>query len=58
MTLDGIILKGIFENERLKPTIIRTSQGNVQNLAELRQVMNTQLKLNQYSSYSVLSMIK
>ena len=25
MTLDGIILKGIFEHERLKPTIIRTS---------------------------------
>ena len=30
MTLDGIILKGIFEHERLKPTIIRTSHGNVQ----------------------------
>ena len=35
MTLDGIILKGIFEHKRLKPAIIRTSQGNVQNLAEL-----------------------
>ena len=58
MTLDGIILKGIFEHERLKPTVIRTSHGNVQNLAELRQVMNTKLKLNQYSSYSVLSMMK
>ena len=29
MTLDRIILKGIFEYERLKPTIIRTSHGNV-----------------------------
>ena len=58
MTLDGIILKGIFEHERLKPTIIRTSCGNVQNLAELRQVMNTKLKLDQYSSYFVLSMVK
>ena len=46
MTLDGIILKGIFEHERLKPTIIRTNHGNVQNLAELRQVMNTDLKLS------------
>ena len=46
MTLDGIILKGIFEHERLKPAIIRTSCGNVQNLAELKQVMNTELKLN------------
>ena len=46
MTLDGIILKGIFGHERLKPTIIRTCYGNVQNLAELKQVMNTELKLN------------
>ena len=58
MTLDGIILKGIFEYERLKPTIIRTSHGNVQNLAELKQIMNTELKLDQYSSYSELSMVK
>ena len=58
MTLDGIILKEIFEHKRLKPIVIRTSHGNVQNLAELRQVMNTELNLNQYSSYSVLSMIK
>ena len=46
MTLDGNILRGLFEHKRLKPTIIRTSQGNVQNLAELRQIMNTNLKLN------------
>ena len=58
MTLDGIILKGIFEHERLKPTIIRTSCGNVQNSAELRQVMNTELTLDQHSSYFLLSMIK
>ena len=58
MTLDGIILKGVFEHERIKPAIIRTSCGNVQNLAELRQVMNTDLKLDQYSSYFMLSMIK
>ena len=46
MTLDGIILKGIFEHERLKPTVIRKSPGNIQNLAELKQVMNSDLKLN------------
>ena len=50
MMLDGKILRGIFEHERLKPTIIRTNQGNVQNLADLRQIMNTDLKFNQYSS--------
>ena len=49
MTLDGTILKGIFEHERLKPTVIRTNHKNVQNLAELRQIMNTNLKFNQYS---------
>ena len=38
-TSDGRMLKGLFEHERLKPTIIRTSQGNVQNLAQLKQVM-------------------
>ena len=46
MTLDGKILKGIFKHERLKPAIIRTNQGNVQNLADLRLVMNTDLKFN------------
>ena len=46
MTLDGKFLRGLFEHKRLKPAIIRTSQGNVQNLAELRQIMNTNLKLS------------
>ena len=46
MTLDGKILKGIFEHKRLKPTVIRTNQGNVQNLADLRLVLNTDLKFN------------
>ena len=45
-TLDGITLKGIFEHKRLKPTIIRTNHGNVQNLAELRQIINTDLKFD------------
>ena len=45
MTLDGRILRGPFMHERLKPTNIRMSQGNVQNLVQLRQVMNVGLKL-------------
>ena len=36
MTLDGKILRGHFEHERLKPANIRTSQENVQNLAKLK----------------------
>ena len=43
MTLDVNILRGLFKHKRLKPTIISTSQGNVQNLAKLRQIMNTNL---------------
>ena len=41
MTLDGRLLRGLFEHERLKPANIRMSQGNIQNLAQLKQIMNT-----------------
>ena len=40
MTLDGRILRGLFEHKRLKPTNLRTSRGNIQNLAQLKQIMN------------------
>ena len=33
MTLDGKLLRGLFEHERLKPAVIRTNQGNVTNLS-------------------------
>ena len=46
MTLDGIMLRRIFKHERLRPAVNRTSWGNVQKLAELKQVMNTDMKLN------------
>ena len=46
MILDGKILRKLFEHERLKPATIRTKQGNIKNLAKLRQVMNTNLKLH------------
>ena len=45
MTLDSKILKRLFEHERLKPANIRTSQGNVQNIAQLRQPINMGLKV-------------
>ena len=41
MTLDGKLLRGLFEHERIKPAIIRTSEGNVSNLVHLKQVMST-----------------
>ena len=40
MTLDGKILRGLFEFERIKPAIIRTSHGNVNTLAQLKQVLS------------------
>ena len=46
MTLDDRILRGLFEHERLKPTNIRTSVGNVKNLAQLKQIMNAGLKFH------------
>ena len=39
------ILRGIFEHKRLKPAITRTNHGNVQTLTELKQTMNTNLKI-------------
>ena len=37
MMLDGRILRGLFEHERLEPADIRTSKGNVHNLAQLKK---------------------
>ena len=43
--LDGKNLGGLFEHERLKPTNIRTSQGNVHNLAQLKQIIHIGMKI-------------
>ena len=40
MTLDGKILCSLFEHERLKSVILRTSEGNISNLANLKQIIN------------------
>ena len=40
MTLDGKLLQGLFGHERIKPAIIRTSEGNITNLAHLEQIMS------------------
>ena len=40
MTLDGKLLQGLFEHERLKPMIIKTDKGNLTNLVALQRVMN------------------
>ena len=43
ITLDGKLLRGLFEHETLKPAVIRTNQGNVTNLSKLKQVMPSAL---------------
>ena len=43
MTLDGKLLQGLFEHERVKPAIIKTGEGNVTNLAALKKVMTLSL---------------
>ena len=45
MTLDGKILRALFKQERLKLENLRRSQGNVQNLTQLKQVINAGLKV-------------
>ena len=40
MTLDSKILRGLFLHERLKPAMLRISEGNISNLSQLRQVIH------------------
>ena len=40
MTLDGKILRDLFEFERIKPATLITSHGNVNTLAQLKQVLS------------------
>ena len=37
MTMDGNLLRGVFEHERLKPTVLKTDQGNVSTLSALKR---------------------
>ena len=46
MTLGGKILRGLFKHERLKPAILRTSEGNVSNLSQLKQMINVGLTMS------------
>ena len=44
MTLDRKILRGFIEHEGIEPAIIRTVQGNIHNLVQLKQIINAGLK--------------
>ena len=43
MTLDVKMLRRLFEHEKLKPVMLRTSEGNISNLSLLKQVINVGL---------------
>ena len=43
MTLDGKLLRGLFEHERLKPAMLRTGEENIANLVKPKQLFNTGL---------------
>ena len=45
MTLDEKILRGLFKHERLKPAILRPSDGNVSNLSSLKQIIHVGLTM-------------
>ena len=40
MTIEGQLMRGLFEHERLKPATIPTERGNVRTLSELKRVIN------------------
>ena len=43
MTIDGKLLRGLFEHERLKLAMIRMDKGNVSTLSALKRVMNLEI---------------
>jgi hypothetical protein len=45
MSLDGIVYPQLIEETRIKPGQIRTTQGNVSTLADLKQVIRTGFKI-------------
>ena len=45
MTMDGKLLRGVFEHERLKPAVLKTEKGKVNTLPTLKRVMNLGITL-------------
>ena len=45
MKIDGKLLRGLFEHERLNPAVIKTDKGNVATLSIIKRVMNLEIFL-------------
>ena len=43
MTIEGQLMRGLFEHKRLKPAILKTDKGNVNTLSALKKVMNLEI---------------
>ena len=43
MTVDGQLMRGLFEHERLKPAMIRSDKDNVSTLSALKKVINLEI---------------
>ena len=43
MTIDGQLMRGLFEHERLKPALMRTNKGNVNTLSALKKIINLEI---------------
>ena len=56
MILDRKLLRGLFEHERLKPAILRTSKGNVTNVVKLKQLFNMGLTFSSWINVIILFM--
>ena len=42
-TIDGQLMRGLFEHERLKPALLKMDKGNVSTLLALKRVMNLEI---------------
>ena len=45
MTIEGQLMRGLFEHKRLKPALLHMEKGNVRTLSELKKVMNLEITL-------------
>ena len=43
MTIDGQLMRGLFEHERLRPAMLKTDKGNVNTLFTLKRVINLEI---------------
>ena len=43
MTIEGQLMRGLFEHKRLKPAILHMDKGNVRTLVELKKIMNLEI---------------